>query len=359
MDRSSLDTFFSQRMRSAGVGLAEQEQARALHGLLVAAALEVPPQQVPRRQPSMSHDGNPLLYSLQLDGATSAPAFRLLVEPGGVGVTVAEQIDFSLRHLDAMVGRLGWSRLGPDFNALVRRVLPREATAVQDWWGGLWLGASLGPEGPELRAYFNLRHGNARARWGRVVDALALFATPELEQPFQELVQRVAPVGIPVGLAVSMRRDRIAGLRLYAALYTPVPEAVCAAGALGDTVAEAEVHGLFRSYAQHLGPLPRQGATVAFDFSVRPDGGVEPVLARFKVDLCCAVLPQEVRRQQLRPWLLARHRNLGLKTEFLEEFLEELTQGFGGFEVDYLSLGFREGARQLTTYVRPDGHALA
>jgi hypothetical protein len=326
---------------------------------MLRSALDVPPQRIPLRRPSLSLDGTPFVYSLKLSPSPAPPGFRMLVEPGGVGITVAEQIDYTLLSLDALARRLGWTRLGEDLNPWFRRLLPGDASAVRSDWGGLWLGLSVDGPDPELRAYVNLRRGDARARWARFADAMAVFATQELEAPFLALVRRLAPLAIPVGVAAAIRRGRVAGLRLYAALFHPRADDACAALGLEASAAADEVRALFAAYSADLGPLPPQGATLALDFRVRDGGGVDEDLARVKVDLCCALLPDEVQATRTTPWLLSRHAAVGIDPAPLAAFLDDLRDCFGGHEIDYVSLGFRRGAPEITTYARARGHALA
>jgi hypothetical protein len=349
--------FFQRRVAPVIAASGDAGQLSRLHGALLAAALEVPPQALPRRQPSLSLDGNPLLYSLQLKPDGLPPAFRMLVEPGGVGVPLHEQIDRSLLALDALLEQLGWREVGAELDAVVRTLFPPDPQQVQLWWGGIWLGLALGAAGPEVRAYMNLRTGDAVSRWQRFIEALRPHADRSLEEPIRDLVRRVTPSGIPIGLAVSLSEGRLRGFRLYTVLFDVTAENICRSGGLEGAEVEAVEH-LCATYTERLAPLVREGASLAFDFRIGANGLIEPVPARFKVDVSCAVLPEEVQASALRPWLAELHAAHGTPAEPVAGFLEDLHELFGGYEIDYAGLGFTRGGRQLTTYARPLGYAV-
>src|SRR5690349_5514100 len=70
-----------------------------------------------QRRPSLCHDGMPILLSLKLSH-TRNDALRLLVEPGSLTMTVAQQIAFSLTTLDRLLGLLSWRSAAKDLNII-------------------------------------------------------------------------------------------------------------------------------------------------------------------------------------------------------------------------------------------------
>ena len=310
-----------------------------------------------RRRPVISPDGTPLSVSLQEDGRPGAPAFRLLVEPGLPSLSVAEQIDHALTVLDRLLGELGWRSLADSVNAVTHALFPADAAAVQDWWGGIGLGCVASDTGLELRAYFNLRNGAVPSRWQRFSAALSALTGDAVDRAaFDRLIERVAPHGVPAGVALSWFAGRLRGIRLYVALGAPSAAAICAVGAVTSSHQRRTVEAICADYEDEVRPFGYECVTMAFDFPMRPDGACDLKPARVKADFDCASLNDGRPGAARRTWLAAQHRHAGLPHQRLDALLDTLQKYVGGSRVDYLSLGLRGAAAELTTYLIPDGY---
>src|SRR5262245_3015225 len=137
-----------------GIGADPAGRSRDVVRILAEAALDVPHEPA-AREPALFEDGTPIGFSLQLDGGAPA-SFRLLVEPGGLAIGLAEQIDRSLAVLGRILAALGWTESARDLNRIARGVYPSDPADLATWWGGMWLGIAAGAEF-DLRVYMNLR----------------------------------------------------------------------------------------------------------------------------------------------------------------------------------------------------------
>ncbi|HEX8600427.1 MAG TPA: hypothetical protein VF952_18160 [Chloroflexia bacterium] len=327
-----------------------------MHNTLINSIVTPAPGELARRRPSMCHDGTPLVYSLQLDKGDKAPAFRLLVEPGGTGITVPQQISFSLRALDQLLHLLGWQESVEDVNAIVSRVFPSEATPVSHWWGGIWLGMSLDHQSADLRLYLNLRHGEALARWQRVADVLGWFGDEALSATFNRWLAAVSSHATPVGLGVVVAGGRVRGLRVYTGLYAPTQEtmeAACLDMAGGDKL---KLKLLTDTFTGWLGTFQPQSVTMGYDFRLEATGTLHPAIARVKVDISCQLLPSD-KRADVVPVFSDIISAWDFDTTYLHEYLDDLRECFGGYVVEFLSLGFRGELDHVTLYTKPDGCA--
>lgn len=350
---ASLDAFFWRRVGGdAAAHLCPL--GRLLQRELAQAIVPVPGSTVARRRPSMCHDGTPVVYSLKLGGA-NAPPYRILVEPGGLGITVAEQIAFSLQVTDRILGLLSWRDAASALNAVTTRVFPPQASAVNSWWGGIWLGAAIGPGVAELRLYLNLRHGDAAHRWQRVADVVARFGDASLERPLRAWMRRTHAHAIPVGLGIVVSGGRLRGIRVYVGLHKPAAESLLAAVAPTSPRAEQELTAVCRGFNERFGGFAPQSVTVGYDFLLDEAGVLQPAIARTKVDLCCQLIAPS-RRAALDPWIRGLLADRG---QALDSFQADLTACFGGFKTEFVSLGFRPDLDHVTVYCRPANDAEA
>jgi hypothetical protein len=330
------------------------EKGRLLHTALLRAIVDTCPADIQRRRASMCLDGTPVVYSLKLKQAPEPSAFRMLVEPGGLSITVPEQIDLSLRTVDGLLHALGWESTVADLNAVIARVFPKEINALSHWWGGIWLGMDLSPNGIELRLYLNLRHGEALARWQRVADVLAWFSDESLAAPLKSLIEQVSVHAIPVGLGVVVS-NRIRACRIYAGMYEPKLEAILAASPELRADGAGEVSLFCNSFLKAFGPFTRQSVTLGYDFIFDTDGLLHTNIARTKIDVSCQLLAGGA-RHLLAPLVKDLLRAWQMDAEPLSIFLKEMRACFHGVSIEYISLGFNRALDHVTVYAKPDGY---
>jgi len=321
--------FLARRLASS-----DDPALHAVHELLVAAATE---EAAParRRLPFVALDGTPFVYSHK----TGSGGFRLLAEPGALARDVPSQIDFALETLDGIVGLLGWRAAAGDVNDVVRAALPPTADGARELRGGVALGVAADDE-LEVRVYLDLRGGTGVERWQRVANALAPFAGAEVEATFRRLVERAAPLAVPVGLAAVLRDAALRGLRLYVGVER--------AGRAELEALTALPAAMLDPFRDLLGPFRPQRVTVAFDF-VLLDGALRAALARTKLDACRLSVPDDAARAQMADLLDA----YALDATSARSFLEDLDASFGGATIQYLGLGVRGPTTEVTVYAQP------
>jgi hypothetical protein len=348
-------TFFQLRAPLCRNGLYQEDsvnhEVQLLHSHLLRSTFDVPPLDVQRRRASISLDGTPIVYSLKLLRQDSAPAFRMLVEPGGLGVTVPEQIDYSLRTIDTILHKLGWESSIEDLNAIITRVFPPDASAVLHWWGGMWLGMAFSTDHLELRLYLNLRHEEATARWQRLANVLGWFGDLSLEVPLQALIQRVAPHAIPVGLGVVVSK-RVCGFRIYVGMHTPSLDTILIAGPERLAGAAQDITFFCNSFTKTFGPFARQSVTLGYDFLLEETGILRPLITRTKIDVSCEFLSAS----DVFPWFDYLLSKWDFDVKQSSAFFKDLQICFGGAQIEYVSLGCREGIDHITVYAKPDGY---
>jgi hypothetical protein len=341
------------------------EECRLLHDALLRATFDHSPVDAQRRRASLCLDGTPIVYSLKLrpetdkmcqkaDGLPFELPFRMLVEPGGLGITVAEQIDNSLRTVDILLHELGWQSAVDDLNEVIRRVFPRRASELSHWWGGIWLGMDFASDWSELRLYCNLRYGSELARWQRLADVLSWFGDPSLAGPLKSLIERVSPFAVPVGLGLVVS-ERICGFRLYAGVHEPSFPTIMQAWPNQPEDAYCNF-GLFcKAFTNACGPFARQSVTFGFDFLLGHDGLLHPQISRTKVDVSCQVVSGKSVHLLL-PLLHDLFDIWHLDYKKLDTFLEDLRICFGGSSLEHVSLGFGEKLDHVTIYAKPQGY---
>jgi len=337
------------------------KEGRLLHDALLRATFDSPIVDAQRRRASLCLDGTPIVYSLklrleadQLGQKADELPFRMLVEPGGLGITVAEQIDSSLSIVDTLLHGLGWQSTVDDLNEVIRCVFPRRASELSHWGGGIWLGMDFTPGWVELRLYCNLRYGSELARWQRLADVLSWFGDPSLAGPLKSLIERVSPYAVPVGLGLVVSQ-RICGFRLYAGVHEPSLPTIMQAWP-DQTEDMARNFGLFcKAFTRVCGPFARQSVTFGFDFLLGQNGFLHPQISRTKIDVSCQVISGGAV-----PLLLPMLRDLfdtwQLDSRKLDAFLEDLWICFGGSSFEHVSLGFGEKLDHVTIYAKPHGY---
>jgi hypothetical protein len=352
-DKEKPEAFFQRRVPMRREKHGFYQQGRLLHSALLRATFDTPTVDVPRRRVSISLDGTPLVYSLKMTRKSQYPDFRMLVEPGGLGITVPQQIDGSLRTVDLLLGSLGWEKAVEPLNAVITRVFPDDPGVVSHWWGGMWLGMSLSVDRVELRLYFNLRHGEALARWQRAADVLTWFSDTTLTTPLKTLIEQVSPHAIPVGLGVVVS-DSVRGFRIYTGMHKAGYDSILAS-CPNNLIGSGDALETFcTAFTRAFGPFAPQSVTLGYDFQIGKDGHLRPNVTRAKVDVCCesSGKPGPLVVSLLNEFL----ETYGVDPDQFRVFAKDLEACFGTSNIQYISLGFNDGLDHLTTYVKPGGY---
>lgn len=322
-----------------------------LHDRLLEAAYDVASPQPARRRLAITTAGVPIVYSHKSTRRTQASPFRMLVEPGGTGITVAEQVRLSRALLHHIFDHLGWRHARASVDEVLGRLLPVDPDAFDGWHGGLGFGMEADAGGPELRLYCNVRHGELTGRWQRLADAVGEFADERTEGAFRELVQAAAPLAVPAGVGLAVSAGEVRGIRLYVGLLEATADAAMAAAPATFAGSAPAVRRLVDSYRSRFGELGAQDITLAYDFAVR-DRMLWPAVARLKVDLWCEPA-NDTGRWRLLEWAEDCIAWLGLAPSSLRAFFSELDRAFPGATFQYASLGCRDAAEEFGVYCIP------
>jgi hypothetical protein len=342
------------RLAFAGPGGGSAGRSRDIVRLLIEAAVDVP-REPAIREPSLFEDGTPVGFSLQL-GSGSPASFRLLVEPGGLAIGLAEQIDRSLGTLGSILTTLGWSESARDLNHFAQGVYPANPAELAGWWGGMWLGVAAGTEF-DLRVYMNLRSGPLISRWQRIVDVLTYRADDSFEPDFRAFIdQSIDATAVPVGLGLVLAQDKLRGVRIYQGLERADPISVSRSipEALREA-AEAAIMAPVRALFDEMGQQGAQAITMAHDFAVK-GRTLQSRVTRVKCDVNCRGYVAED-ADRFEGWLLSTIEERD--RDHVARFSKLLTEHFGGAQLDYFSLACAVGnRRQRTLYVQPSGLCL-
>jgi hypothetical protein len=351
LDRARAGAFFGDWLDARGSTDGGGDTGRLVVERLLDAAYDVAPADPVRRLLAMSTAGAPVVYSHKCAARDGAAAFRMLAEPGGIGVSVAEQIGLSRKLLDGLLADLGWLGAAEPVDAVLARLIPTDRGALDEWHGGLGFGVEVADAGPELRVYCNVRHGELTDRWQRLIDVVGEFADVRAEGAMAEILQIAVPRTVPAGVAVAVGDGEVRGVRLYAGLLDATAESAVAAAPARFARDEPAITRLVDSYRASFGDLGMQGLTLAYDFAVT-DGLVWPSVARYKVDLFCEQSSGHGTAALL-DWIDPLARSLGLAPNGLRRFAGCLDRHVPGWTFQYLSLGCRDGMQELSAYCVP------
>jgi hypothetical protein len=309
--------------------------------------------EIPRRHLAITNIGSPLVYSHKSDHTTGPPPFRMLVEPGGEGRTVAEQVDFSSTLLCDVFSHFGWQRSVDQVEAVLRRLLPRNPDAFDDWRAGLGFGIEIAESDLEVRVYCNLWHGALQSRWRRLADAIAEFSHGRTDASVRAVLDRAMPRAYPVGVGLAVADGDVRGIRLYLGLVRADVGSAINAAPEGFADSWHAIRSLVETYRERFGALGRQDITLAYDFAIR--GGIlEPGPARFKVDLYCEPTSGSA-RMPLFEWAEGRVASAGMDAASLRAFVSDMDAAFSGATLQYVSLGCRHGVEEIAAYCIPGG----
>jgi hypothetical protein len=332
-------------------------EGRIINGTLLSHTLDVKDGTVRRRRASISVDGTPVVYSLQVPELPNSPSFRILCEPGGLGISVADQVEFARAVVRKLTDELGWREAQIAADELLARVLPADRTTMSDWLGGIWIGSALRADASELRVYANLRNGEPIARWQRVADLLAPFADQRLIPVVREWMGNASKVAIPVGVGMVLNSVGMPIIRVYLGVEYPGVAAIRIAR--GDQLGEADsrVAEFCGSFTAAYGAFRRQSMTLGYDFVRDSDGLLRPEISRFKADVSFGHLggsefpsPNAFIAEQM-------DRAFPGEAASWSTFCGALTECFGGHSIEYLSLSMRSGnLSHMTGYARPNGY---
>ena len=347
IERSDADAFFDRRTRDDDrIGAIDAW----LHEQLLDAAFCDATQTVCRRRLAISAAGVPVVYSYKCTPRDRS-SFRMLAEPGGTGITVAEQVELSRALLDRAIKHFAWINACTPVNAMLDALLPSDPDSYAAWHGGIGFGFESSDRGPELRVYVNVRHGDLLARWQRIVDAIGEIADERTEPALREIVDIASPRAVPAGLAFAMDDRGVTGLRVYCGMSDASADGVTAALPRVLSAAAPSIAAFLRSYVDSCGELVSQDVTVAYDFAAH-DGLLHPTVARYKVDVFCERVSGGD-RDGLMAWLKAQVVSRDLPASGLYRFLNDVDEQFGGSALQYVSLGSRDRGEELSVYCIP------
>jgi hypothetical protein len=321
-----------------------------LHNRLLHAAYDVVSSEA-RRRLAITTAGVPIVYSHKSSRRMERSPFRILVEPGGIGITVAEQVRLSRDLLNDVFDRLGWQGAGRRVDAVLASLLPTDPTAYENWHGGLGFGIEADENALELRLYCNVRHGELTSRWQRFADAIGEFADQRAESAFREILEIAAPRAVPAGVALAVANGEMCGIRLYVGLLEATAASAVAAAPASFASSAPSIRRLVDSYRSWFGALGTQDITLAYDFAVR-EGVLLPAVGRYKVDVWCEPA-NEFGPEQILDWAEDFIDWLQLSPSELRAFFSEIEGAFPGATFQYLSLGCRSGEEEFTTYCIP------
>jgi hypothetical protein len=349
-----LDKFFIRQTSEMYGESGLPESYRFLHTALVAASVNELQEKAKLRRASMCLDGTPVVYSLKSQRNTALLPLRMLVEPGGLGITVSEQINVSLRLVDEILHRMGWLSVISDLNAVIPRVFPWDASIAEKLWGGIWLGCELSFDEIQFRIYLNLRYGDAHSRWQRFADVLSLFGDSSHATPLKSLIKQVLPYAIPVGLGIALS-EKIRAIRLYVGMYDPNYESILKAGIDKLHGSQFDVSVICNSFTNAFGPFVQQSVTLGYDFILKSGRLVSPKIKRTKLDISCQLIKKD-NLHLLIPLITDLLLEWDLDNKQLNNFLKDMIECFGGFDIEFLSFGFVERLEHITVYAKPKGY---
>lgn len=316
---------------------------------LLKPTFDLPPVTTPLRAASICIDGTPVVFSVKLTHQEEAPAFRVLVEPGGTGITVPQQINCSLKAADELLQIMGWQAAAEQVNRIIQHVFPANSEELENWWGGIWLGTSVAESHTELRMYLNLRHGNIVQRWQRVADVLTEFGDESLQPVLQKLINQTSAHAIPVGLGIVIS-NTVRGIRLYCGMHEPNEESIlhCISG--DASLVKEDIGWFCHSIVEQFGDFTRQSVTLGYDFHLDKEGNLQPLISRTKIDVACQ---RFAKAEGFSSFLEQMVQEFKFDNRQLPAFLADLDHCFSGSDVEYISLGIDGGIDHLTVYAKP------
>ena len=332
-----------------GFATTQTSKGNQLWNALLQPTFNIPPVGTPLRAASICIDGTPIVFSIKLTRQQEAPAFRILVEPGGTGISVPQQINCSLKTIDEMLQIMGWESAAEQINSIIGHVFPVDSKEVENWWGGIWLGASLSEDQTELRMYLNLRHGNGIQRWQRVANVLTEFSDDSLGPVLESLIMQTAPHVIPVGLGIVISKQ-VRGIRLYTGMSDPGEQSIldCISG--NNTAVKDDIHWFCNEITRRFGAFAKQSVTLGYDFHLDKSGMLQPLITRTKIDVACQ---RFAKAGEFVPFLHQLVQQFKFDNSQLPSFLSDLKSCFHGSDVEYISIGVDGGIDHLTIYAKP------
>lgn len=358
MIQPTLNSFYQRRIALVETSLTDQSdtdssrlssQYNKIWLSLLKPTFNIRPVSTPLRAASICIDGTPLVFSVKLTREQEAPAFRVLVEPGGTGITVPEQISCSLRAADELLQIMGWQQAAEQVNRIIHHVFPANSAELENWWGGIWLGTSISDTHTELRMYLNLRHGNALQRWQRVADVLTEFSDDSIAPVLEKLITQTSPHAIPVGLGIVISGS-VRGIRLYAGMQEPSEGSIMESISGDASLVKNEIHWFCNAILEKFGPFARQSITLGYDFHLDKKGVLQPLISRTKIDVACQ---RFAKAGNFIPFLHQLVQQFQFDNSQLPSFLADLRHSFNGCDVEYISLGVDGGIDHLTVYAKP------
>jgi len=324
-----------------------------IYQALTSATFDVRFPEPPRREQSICYGEIPVTYSLKYGKAAAPPSFRMVLEPGGIGINVASQIDWSLRTLDGILSKMGWLRAADTLNRITPIIHPKDAEDTRDWHGGMWLGMDASnEEALSLKVYMNLRHGSAQERWQRVANVVSKLGSPDIEPVVRRTISDTQGRGIPVGIGFHLGHKGLTGIRLYVCLFQPASDVVALLCDSFFPSASADVKDYCNQFEREHGEFKDQSVTLGYDFATSEKGRLTSRPVRFKAELACFGLTAQ-QHERLPNWFEQQLKNFSMSHDEFTADLNKIRSVFSSYIPQYVTLGVKDTVCHLTFYLEP------
>ena len=184
-----------------------------------------------------------------------------------------------------------------------------------------------------------------------MLDVVCEFADERAADAVIEMLDIAVQRAVPAGVALAIGDGELQGIRLYAGLLDPSAAGAVAASPQRFAGAASAIRQLVDSYRSQFEELGEQGLTLAYDFAI-DDGLLVPWMVRYKVDLFCEPSSGVGRAAHL-DWIEPLARSLGVALPGLGRFVGSMDRHFPGWTFQYVSLGCRDEAHELSVYCVP------
>lgn len=344
----ALKTYLNHCLEQFGTSLSGDDPGLIILRELTESVLPSGKNQTKNRRPSISDDGTPFVFSWKAHHVLEK-SLRVLVEPGTLKMTIAEQIAYSLTKLDRLLGLLDWRTAANEINILTGQVFPENSSETVGWRGGIWLGVDIKPKVSEveLRIYLNLRHGEPEERWQRLHRLLYRFSSPKIDPFLLDWENRLSPLAVPVGLGIVVANGNVKGVRTYLSIANPTIETIRNSIMYIQEKNWEPLYKVYNDYISRFGRISQHGITVGYDFvpEARKPG-------RIKVDICCHLISHE-QKHLLEPWIEQLLTQWLFKPSLFQYFRQNIHRFWNESTIQFLSLGFCHKLEHMTIYVLP------
>lgn len=345
--RVRLEAYLNHRLINAGSSLANDTAGSAILREICCSVFPPVINTQWNRRPSISDNGDPVVLSWKA-GKKNDDFIRVLVEPGSLKMTVAQQISYSLTRLDNLLRLLQWSAAASQINSIISKVFPAEPNETLGWRGGIWLGAEISNDTgeAELRMYLNLRHGNHKERWLRLLDIISAYSSETIIPFLNNWSPKASLFSVPVGLGIVIAGGKIKAIRAYLSVKHPSVETIEGIISYDNGVNDG-IKVVYNGFVSNFGKMSDNSVTIGCDFV---QGAKKP--PRMKADICCHIIAPEY-RVQLVPWINKLLKEFSFEAKFFGSFIQNVHLFWNEIEIQFLSLGFTPELKHATVYVKP------